>query len=416
MRIYPAEAEVGPFLVDLTNSRLLRDGVEITLRPQACRVFRTLIQNRGQYVDYEQMIADAWDGTVVSRHTVDVTIGEVKKALLEFGAWITHRPKVGYRLEAPRSENLVRKGWHFLNQRTREGFEKALTVFQQACFEDGTDFRCFEGLSAAYLFLATYGLRAPVDVHPPFLDALHRAAALTGMTADLRLARAHSLHMIERDLAEAEAELLRVKQEKPLLTRIYNFLAMLYVCDKRFDKALQSVAEAYRLDPLAPLLPAVEVSVHFFARDFEAAVRCGRNSIELHPYVHVGRSYYAQALEYSGRIEEALHEYRTAYVMSPGVVWIRALEGACLARIGRRSEADEILTSLKALRTTGYVDAYYLAVLYAAMERTEDALNELQRATAEKSVALCLIDVDPKMDPLREDTRFKGLRAAVWSV
>ena len=69
------------------------------------------------------MIAEAWKGTHVSKHTVDVTVGEVKKTLGEYGRWITHRPKAGYRLEVPTSEELVRKGWHFFNRRTREGAE-----------------------------------------------------------------------------------------------------------------------------------------------------------------------------------------------------------------------------------------------------------------------------------------------------
>src|SRR5215475_15816315 len=182
MRVCTQEVEVGPFLIDVTTGRLLREGLELGLRPQACRVLKTLIQNRGQYVDYEHMIAEAWDGIVVSRHTVDVTVGEVKKALQEFGSWITHRPKVGYRLEAPRSEDLIRKGWHFINQRTREGFENAVTVFQQASLQDGSDFRAYEGLAVAHLTLATYGMRAPRDLQQLFASAFQRAAGLTGMT------------------------------------------------------------------------------------------------------------------------------------------------------------------------------------------------------------------------------------------
>jgi len=195
MRVSVQEVEIGPFLIDLGTGRLLRDGVELGLRPQACRVFKTLIQNRGQYVDYEHMIAEAWGGIVVSRHTVDVTVGEVKKVLQEFGSWITHRPKVGYRLNVPKSEELVRKGWHFWNRRTREGFEKALACFQAAALEDGTDFRVYEGLAATYLMLGTYCLYAPREVYGPAFEALDRATALAGMTAELRINRAHGFHI-----------------------------------------------------------------------------------------------------------------------------------------------------------------------------------------------------------------------------
>ena len=114
------EITIGPFTLDTHSGRMLRDGAEIRLRPQALQALEVLLRNTGRPVSYEQMIAEAWKGTHVSKHTVDVTVGEVKKTLGEYGRWITHRPKAGYRLEVPTSEELVRKGWHFLNRRTRE--------------------------------------------------------------------------------------------------------------------------------------------------------------------------------------------------------------------------------------------------------------------------------------------------------
>lgn len=411
MRVSIQEVEVGPFLVDLTTGRLLRDGIDLSLRPQACRVFKVLIQNRGQYVDYEHMIAEAWDGTVVSRHTVDVTVGEVKKSLQEFGSWITHRPKVGYRLDVPRSEELVRKGWHFWNRRTREGFEKALDSFQQAALEDGTNFRVYEGLAATYLMQGTYCLKAPQDVYKPYQDAFSRAVALVGMTPDLRAQRAHAMHVFEKRFEEAEKDLLQAEREKPSLTRLYGFLAMLYVALGRFDDAMAALAKGYRVDPLFPVLPAVEVSVLFFRRDFEAAVACGRKSLELHPYILVGRSYYSQALEHSGRIEEAIREFRTACVMLPGLNWLRVLEAACLCRAGRKNEAKPILREIEEIRKTEYVDAYYVALLHDALGLRDQAFAELERACEEDSITLCLLDVDPKMDALRKDARFEKIRA-----
>jgi len=66
---------------------------------------------------------------------------------------------------------------------------------------------------------------------------------------------------------------------------------MLYTSFGRFDSALQTLAKGYKIDPLFPVLPAVEVSVHFFARDYASAIACGRKSLELHPYILVGRCY-----------------------------------------------------------------------------------------------------------------------------
>jgi tetratricopeptide (TPR) repeat protein len=352
------------------------------------------------------MISEAWDGVVVSRHTVDVTVGEVKKVLQEFGTWITHRPKVGYRLDVPKSEDLVRKGWHFWNRRTREGFEKAITSFEAAAQEDGTDFRVYEGLAASYLMLATYCLRPAIEVQAPYIESLNQAVALVGMTPDLRVHHAHGLHIFDRNYAQAEAELLASMQEKPTLTKSYGFLAMLYTARGRFNDALEALAKGYKVDPLFPVLPAVEVSVQFFARNYEAAIDCGRKSLDLHPYILVGRCYYAQALEYSGRLDEALQEYRTACSMLPGLTWLRTLEGACLSKSGRTREAHDVLEEMEQIRKTEYVDAYYMTPLYDALGMRDRAFAELQRAVDENSVTLCLLGVDPKMDGLRQDSRF----------
>ena len=79
------------------------------------------------------MIAEAWDGTLVSQHTVDVTVGEVKRSLQEYGKWISNRPKVGYSLEVPRSDELVQP------LRNREGLERVDVHVENACQLQGEE-------------------------------------------------------------------------------------------------------------------------------------------------------------------------------------------------------------------------------------------------------------------------------------
>src|SRR5688500_19965198 len=107
----------GPFVFDNSDLRLMRDHAEIRLRPQTRRVLRVLLLHRGHTVGYEQMMAEAWEGTFVSRHTVDVTVAEVRKCLGEFDRWITHRDNEDYSLDVHSSEELIRRGWHYLSRR-----------------------------------------------------------------------------------------------------------------------------------------------------------------------------------------------------------------------------------------------------------------------------------------------------------
>ncbi len=110
MRARAGQIVFGPFCLDTQSPRLLRDGVNVELRPQALYALGTLARNSGRCVDYEEMIREAWHGISVSRHTVAVTVGEVKKALREYGSWISYHSGFGYgltpELRADRTQGL----------------------------------------------------------------------------------------------------------------------------------------------------------------------------------------------------------------------------------------------------------------------------------------------------------------------
>src|SRR6202040_3674564 len=99
------------------------------------------------------------------------------------------------------------------NRRRREGFEKALACFQKAALEDASDSRAFQGMARCWLMLGFFGMRPPRQAYEAFLEAHSHAVAFRGLTTDLRQSRGAALHVFERKLAEAEAELLQAYHE-----------------------------------------------------------------------------------------------------------------------------------------------------------------------------------------------------------
>lgn len=405
----------GPFRLDTTTTTLLRDGQELELRPQAFYALKALVYNRGRYVGYAQMINQAWDGNLVSKHTVAVTIGEVKKMLGEFGAWISYRPKLGYRIEVPHSDDLIKQGWHFWSRRTCEGFEKGLECFEQAARENPSDFRGFEGISLCYLMLGSYGMRSPRDMYSGFLHAHRRAVELGGLTPQRRADRAHGLHVFEHKLEEAEEQLLLAQRESPDSPEVHVRLIMLYLTQKRLDDALNLVLAARNCYALWPTVPANEILIRTCRHEYELAVACGKRAVELHPYLFLARLLYGEALEFAGQTDPALEQYRLAAIMAPDLAWLRAFEAKCLARQGHRKEASRILAELCQIRETQYLDAYYMAILQEALGNRDQALQELERGYHEKSTAFFVLDVDPKLQELRKDPRFAILRQKVYA-
>ena len=410
----PAQYASAPVkLRNSTGNKVRISGGKIVtryIRPQAFRVLELLVRSACRFISFAEMIQGAWGGTAVGRHTVAVTVSEVKKALQEYGSWVIYQPRVGYQLRIPGNEDLIKRGWHYWHRRTREGFEKALSCFQKAAIDDSADFQAFAGLGLSYLMLGTYGIRSPREMYAGFLNAHNRSVELTDWTPELRTDHGHGLHIFERRLAEAEQELFEARTDKPELVTVHVSLSMLYAGTGRFGDALGALADAYRADALWPTLPALETFVFFCARNFSSAMTSGRKAVDLHPYVHLGRCYYAQALDYAGDVAEALTQYHLASVMAPDIPWLRALHGFCLARHGRFEEGSAILDELERVRRNEYVDAYYMAVLLDALGKREGAVRELDRAVDEDSATLFILDVDPKMDPLRNDPRVERIR------
>jgi DNA-binding winged helix-turn-helix (wHTH) protein/tetratricopeptide (TPR) repeat protein len=400
---------LGPFQVDVDHGRLLRDGVERNLRPQAFRALKVLIQSYGEMVDYGQLARKAWDVNV-SRHTVASTINEIKHVLEEYGCWITCRPKVGYRLEIHRSDDLIRRGWHFRNQYTRIGFENALRCFHQATDEDWGDFRTFEAIANTSLLLAGFLMRAPSQMRSSFVRAHSSAALLCGPTLTLRMDRAFALFVFERKLTEAESELVALQSEMPHCVHIYVRRALIRLASGDIAGARSLMPQARASDPLAPELALLEIVLRLFSGEFDAAVTWGKQAVDLHPGSQIARAFYAEALDFAGHAAEATEQYRLAADMSQDASWIRADQARSFAIHGAFNEAVKILADLESRREAEYVDAYHLALLLDALGRRDEAFGELERACQESSYSLLFSVCDPKAAALRCDPRFEGVR------
>jgi tetratricopeptide (TPR) repeat protein len=341
-------------------------------------------------------------------------VNDVQKALRDCSGWIRYHPNLGYRFEIPQSAELMRNGWHHWLRHTREGFEKALDCFQGVLDYGGLEFQAYEGISRCYLMLGMFAMRQPREMYTEFTKNHNRAVAAAGMTPELRGDLAQGLHFFELRFLDAEAELMQAVKENPRLAGTYIRLAVLYTCLKRFDAALETLQLAYARDPLSPILPACETMIHCCMGNPGAAAACGEKAIGLHPFLAIGRSYYAQALERLGKVDEAVAQYKMASMISPDLPRFRAEEAHCLARVGRHHEARALLEELRERARNEFVDSCLLTPVYLALGETNEALRLLEHSFEAGSPHLPFIDVDYRLGPLRKSPQFTRIRNRVF--
>ena len=105
---------------------------------------------------------------------------------------------------------------------------------------------------------------------------------------------------------------------------------------------------------------------------------------------------------------EALSEAQKAFDLSgdSGNLWVR---GYVYARAGRHGEARQQINELLELSKRRYIPPYDIAQIYAGLGEKDQALAWLEKAFAERSRGLDILDVNPVFDQLRSDPRFVAL-------
>jgi tetratricopeptide (TPR) repeat protein len=308
----------------------------------------------------------------------------------------------------------MRVGQHFRRQYNRSSLDSALRCFEQVTEIEGGNVRAWESLAGLHIEIGFLSVRPPRDVHRSFLQAYHRVVALKGLTPGLQLDRAVSLYRFEWKLPDAELELLRALQDNPKLIRAHIHLAVVYFLMGRTDDAFEELGTAEKADPLLPALAFAKPRLLLYCREVDAAAECAKQAVALHPNSPLTHLAYGDVLDFRGD-PAALAEYHVASTIAPDIPWIKADEARCLARQGRSVEAMEILSQLQEKRRDEYVDAYPLAFLLEALGKRDEALQELERAYAERSPMVFWLDRDIKSDTLRDDTRFAALRDRISS-
>jgi tetratricopeptide (TPR) repeat protein len=80
--------------------------------------------------------------------------------------------------------------------------------------------------------------------------------------------------------------------------------------------------------------------------------------------------------------------------------------GYTYAASGRGDELGKILEELRGLSEQRYVSPFYMAAIFVAQGRHDEAFGWLDKAVEESDPYLPFLKVEPKFDGLRSDPRY----------
>jgi TolB-like protein/Tfp pilus assembly protein PilF len=310
----------------------------------------------------------------------------------------------------PEAYELYLKGRFFWNKRTGADLRKAIDFFNQAIAKDPNYALAYSGLADSYLLLSPYGAAAPKDSIPQAKAAVKRALELDDTLAEAHASSARILSGFDFDSQRAIAEFERALQLNPNYATAHHwFAAGPLLALGRFDESIAEGKRSIELDPLSMINNADFGNDYYFARRYDEAIAQLRKTIEIEPHSYLAHFYLGEALQLKGQMPDAIAEYRKAVELDDDP-FVLALLGQSYARVGRRDEANKILTQLNQEAKTRYVDAYGVGLVFLGMGDKNRAMDELERAYRENDGGdIYNVRIDPMLDDLRGDPRFEAL-------
>jgi TolB-like protein/Flp pilus assembly protein TadD/DNA-binding XRE family transcriptional regulator len=308
------------------------------------------------------------------------------------------------------SYNLYLKGRFYWAQRP-QGIAKAIEFFERAIDKDPTSAPARSGLADCYVTLGSpeNGTLAPIDAM-----AKAQTAASKALDLDPRLAEAHttlayrSIHY-DWDWDTAEAQFKRAFELNPNYAVCHHWHSHYLMAVGRVEESLQESRRCLELDPL-DLAVNVHLTWHYhFAGQYDEAIeQCWKTS-ELHPNSSWPAWFFGLAYEQQGEIGRAEEELQVAVKMSGDVTFAAAALGHLYGLAGKAGKAQAIFEELVTRSTRGYVPAYDIALVCLGLGRQDQALEYLFKALQERSGWMTYINVDPRLQPLRQDPRYKAI-------
>jgi TolB-like protein/Flp pilus assembly protein TadD len=298
------------------------------------------------------------------------------------------------------------------NSDSLDAMERAVASYQRA-IELSPEFApAWAGLSQCYLRL--------VGVHRTIPRAegleLTRRAALRAIEIDGGVAEAYVTlgqlaFMFDWDDTAAEEAFRKALELNPGSTLALVQHANLFAARGDVDSALREIAEARAADPLSLDVQGWEGIFLYYARRYPEARAIFERITTLQPRQLSGHIGLARVLVAERRFDAALAAVARAEAIVGETPVNISVAGQACAGLDRVSDAEAAVRRLasrpQADPVMGTED--HIAYIYAALGRRDEALANLERAVDLRLNSIRWLAVDPRVDPLRGEPRFRAL-------
>jgi TolB-like protein/DNA-binding winged helix-turn-helix (wHTH) protein/Tfp pilus assembly protein PilF len=304
------------------------------------------------------------------------------------------------------------RGLYFWNKRSEDGLARAVEYFQQAVEKDPDFALAYAGLADTYGLIGFFGYKLLpfAEAHEKAKAAASRALSLDETIAEAHTAMAMIKEIYESDSASAEREHQRAITLNPHSATAHQRYSVYLNEHGRLDEGLQEMHRARSLDPLSAVINSNLGITLYYRHDYDQSAEYCRKAVETEPDYIPPQIILGMIYEEKGQYTEAIAQFNRAKSVARGNLYAQVLEGLgyTYAAMGRRDEAQKVLTELDLLTKENESAQFAKVSILARLGQTKEAFKILEREVAGTPELPFWFKADPRYEILRSDPDYKG--------
>jgi TolB-like protein len=364
----------------------------------------------------EHVWAEEYDRDLTAAHLFEIQseVAERVASALAVELTASERERIErHPTESLAAYDLYLLGRYYWNQLSAEGLERAIEYFERALDLDPDFALAYSGLADTYMIQTQGWGLAPQDVFPKAREAAERALELDPTLAEAHTSLGGVQLFYDWDFEAAEAAFRRAIELNPNYAPAPHWLGISLYSRARFAEASRAVERALALDPQSTYVKMNVGYLLYVSRQYDRALEVYSDAIRADSNAIV-RALRGPVYVQLGRFEEGIADLEfVAELLGERNLIPAAYLGFAYARAGRRSDAEQVIRELQELSAKRFVNPDYIAIVYMGLGENDEAIEWLYRATEARTDWPLFFPVDPVLDSLQSDPRYKELLRSI---
>jgi serine/threonine-protein kinase len=304
---------------------------------------------------------------------------------------------------------LYLRGRFAWNKRTQEGVSEGIRYFEAAITEDPTYAPAYTGLADSYALHVDYRSVPVAEGFALAKEYARKAIALDDTLAEAHASLAWSLFIYDWNWDGAAAEFRRAISLDGSYATAHQWYGFLLAARGAHEESLLELHTALELDPASVSGRRSLGWAYYYARRYDQARYHLERAIAMNPTAEESFRVLGFTLLQMGHAGDAERVLRESLSLPGAGSYTTAALGYVQGVSGRRADAERALAQLEEAGARGYVSPVAYAWIHLGLGNFERVMDYAEQAFEERRGWLAYFNVNPILDPLRNEPRFQEL-------